>query len=72
MGEDEGVSYRRVSGMAETATMTEPRGWRPTLITLDRVCMDFNGKRALSNISSRSAKARSWGSSAVRGRVRPC
>ncbi len=51
MGEDEGVSYGRVGGMAEAATMTDPRRSRPTLITLDRVCMEFNGKRVLSNIS---------------------
>ena len=51
MGEDEGVSYRTVGGTAETGTMTDSRPSGPTLITLDRVCMEFNGKRALSNIS---------------------
>ena len=51
MSEDEGVSYRRGGGMAEAATMTDPRRSRPTLISLDRVCMEFHGKRVLSNIS---------------------
>ncbi len=51
MGEDEGVSYRTAGGTAEAATMTDSRRSRPTLITLDRVCMEFDGKRALSEIS---------------------
>jgi methyl coenzyme M reductase system, component A2 len=51
MGEDEGVSYRTVGGTAGAASMSDSRRSTEALITLDRVCMDFNGKRALNGVS---------------------
>ena len=51
MCEDERVSYRVFSGLAGAATTEDSHQSALPLITLDRVCVEFNGKRALSTIS---------------------
>ena len=51
MGEDEGVIYGTAGGTAGAATLNDAYRAAPPLITLDRISMEFTGKRALSNVS---------------------
>jgi len=50
VGEDEGVSCESGSS-AEAVTLSDGGQAAIPLITLDRLCMDFDGKRALNDIS---------------------
>ena len=51
MGEDEGVSYRTVDSAAGAANISDSLRSTEVLITVDAVCMEFDGKCALNRVS---------------------